>query len=76
LYAAKVVYLCDNSPVFVDDFTMRFRIGRVSDETEEDKDKPLKRGRGGRKKTKVLVMAESQSVEGGGSTKKGKPKIF
>lgn len=29
----------------------------------EEKDKPLKRGRGSQKKTKVLVMAESKTVE-------------
>ena len=30
----------------------------------EDKDKPLKRGRGSQKKTKVLVMVESKDIEG------------
>lgn len=40
---------------------------------QEDKDKPLKRGRGSQKKTKVLVMAESKEVEGK-VTKKGKPR--
>jgi DNA-directed RNA polymerase subunit RPC12/RpoP len=40
---------------------------------EEEKDKPLKRGRGSQKKSKVLVMAESQPVEGK-TTKKGKPR--
>jgi len=40
---------------------------------DEEKDKPLKRGRGSQKKTKVLVMAESKAVEG--KTKKnGKPR--
>lgn len=39
----------------------------------EEKDKPLKRGRGSQKKTKVLVMAESKEVEGK-TTKKGKPR--
>lgn len=41
--------------------------------TEEEKGKPLKRGRGSQKKTKVLVMAESIPVEGE-TTKKGKPR--
>lgn len=40
---------------------------------EEQKNKPLKRGRGSQKKTKVLVMAESQPVEGE-TTMKGKPR--
>jgi len=40
---------------------------------EEDKDKPLKRGRGSQKKTKVLVMTESRDMPGK-QTKKGKPK--
>ncbi len=40
---------------------------------DEEKDKPLKRGRGSQKKTKVLVMAESIVVEGK-QTKKGKPR--
>ncbi len=41
--------------------------------TDQEKDKPLKRGRGSQKKTKVLVMAESKAVEG--ETKKnGKPR--
>lgn len=40
---------------------------------EEDKDKPLKRGRGSQRKTKVVVMAESKPVEGK-ATKKGKPR--
>jgi len=39
----------------------------------EEKNKPLKRGRGSQKKTKVLVMAESKEVEGK-TTKKGKPR--
>ena len=39
----------------------------------EEKDRPLKRGRGSQKKTKVLVMAESKEVKGK-TTKKGKPK--
>lgn len=39
----------------------------------QDKDKPLKRGRGSQKKTKVLVMTESKEVEGK-TTKKGKPR--
>lgn len=40
---------------------------------DEEKEKPLKRGRGSQKKTKVLVMAESVTVEGK-LTKKGKPR--
>jgi transposase-like protein len=40
---------------------------------EEEKDKPLKRGRGSQKKSKVLVMAESEPVEGV-KTKNGKPR--
>ncbi len=40
---------------------------------EQEKGKPLKRGRGSQKKTKVLVMAESVPVEGE-TTKKGKPR--
>ena len=39
----------------------------------EERDKPLKRGRGSQKKTKVLVMAESKEVKGK-TTKKGKPR--
>jgi len=39
----------------------------------ENKNKPLKRGRGSQKKSKVLVMAESKEVEGK-TTKKGKPR--
>lgn len=47
--------------------------GFFSTEVEEsEKDKPLKRGRGSQKKSKVLVMAESKPVEG--QTKKGKPR--
>jgi hypothetical protein len=39
--------------------------GFFSTETiEEEKDKPLKRGRGSQKKTKVIVMAESKEIEG------------
>lgn len=41
--------------------------------SEENKNKPLKRGRGSQKKSKVLVMAESKEVEGN-TTKKGKPR--
>lgn len=38
--------------------------GYFSTETpEEEKDKPLKRGRGSQRKSKVLVMAESEMVE-------------
>jgi hypothetical protein len=40
---------------------------------EEEKDKPLKRGRGSQKKSKVLVMVERTPVEGK-TTKKGKPR--
>lgn len=40
---------------------------------EEEKSKPLKRGRGSQKKTKVLVMAESIPLEGE-TTKRGKPR--
>lgn len=40
---------------------------------EEEKDKPLKRGRGSQRKSKVLVMAESIPVEGE-TTKNGKPR--
>ena len=40
---------------------------------DQEKDKPLKRGRGSQKKTKVLVLAESVVVEGK-LTKKGKPR--
>ena len=48
--------------------------GFFSTETpDQDKDKPLKRGRGSQKKSKVLVMAESQPVEGK-TTKSGKPR--
>jgi len=39
--------------------------GFFSTETiEEEKDKPLKRGRGSQKKTKVLILAESKEIEG------------
>lgn len=38
----------------------------------ENKDKPLKRGRGSQKKTKVLVMAESRTVENPKPGKKSK----
>ena len=48
--------------------------GFFSTETDEDeKDKPLKRGRGSQRKSKVLVMAESKPVEGK-TTKTGKPR--
>lgn len=40
---------------------------------EEEKSKPLKRGRGSQKKTKVLVMAESIPIEGE-TTRRGKPR--
>jgi len=40
---------------------------------EQEKDKPLKRGRGSQRKTKVLVMAESLPVDGQ-RTKNGKPR--
>ena len=40
---------------------------------EQEKGKPLKRGRGSQKKTKVLVMAESKEIEGE-TSKKGKPR--
>ena len=40
---------------------------------ENEKDTPLKRGRGSQQKTKVLVMAESEPVKGK-TTKKGKPR--
>ena len=45
---------------------------------EEDKDQPLKRGRGSQKKSKVLVMAESTPVEDGKgkSRKVGYIKMF
>jgi hypothetical protein len=43
--------------------------------SEKEKDKPLKRGRGSQKKTKVLVMAESVPVEEDvGKKSKGKPR--
>lgn len=48
--------------------------GFFSTETpDSEKDKPLKRGRGSQKKTKVLVMTESKVVEGQ-TTKKGRTK--
>lgn len=48
--------------------------GFFSTEVDEDeRDKPLKRGRGSQKKSKVLVMAESKPVEGK-TTKTGKPR--
>ena len=40
--------------------------------SEAEKQKPLKRGRGSQRKSKVLVMAESTPVEDGKRTKKGK----
>lgn len=40
----------------------------------DEKDKPLKRGRGSQKKSKVLVMAESVPVESGTTDKYGKPR--
>jgi hypothetical protein len=47
--------------------------GFFSTETsDEEKDKPLKRGRGSQKKTKVLVMAESIPVENSPISKDGK----
>ena len=49
--------------------------GFFSTEMEEnEKDKPLKRGRGSQKKSKVLVMAESLPLEDGDITKDGKPR--
>ncbi|OAV63879.1 hypothetical protein Barb6XT_03013 [Bacteroidales bacterium Barb6XT] len=46
--------------------------GFFSAETaEQEKEKPLKRGRGSQKKSKVLVMAESVPAEGE-TTSKGK----
>jgi Zn ribbon nucleic-acid-binding protein len=48
--------------------------GFFSTEPEEsEKDKPLKRGRGSQKKSKVLVMAESLPPEEGTSSKRGRP---
>jgi DNA-directed RNA polymerase subunit RPC12/RpoP len=48
--------------------------GFFSTELDEDeKNKPLKRGRGSQKKTKVLVMVESKPIEGE-TTKSGKPR--
>jgi len=49
--------------------------GFFSTEMEEsEKDRPLKRGRGSQKKSKVLVMAESMPLEKGAITKDGKPR--
>jgi hypothetical protein len=45
----------------------------TTERDEENKDKPLKRGRGNQRKTKVVVMAESIPVEGK-ITRKGKPR--
>ena len=42
--------------------------------SEEEKKKPLKRGRGSQRKSKVLVMAESAPVEDNRQTKGGKPR--
>ncbi|KAA6305373.1 hypothetical protein EZS27_042974 [termite gut metagenome] len=48
--------------------------GFFSTETNNDeKQRPLKRGRGSQKKSKVLVMAETQPLEGQ-TTKNGKPR--
>ena len=44
-----------------------------TEKEKEQKDKPLKRGRGSQKKTKVLVMTESRDVPNK-LTKRGKPK--
>ena len=44
-----------------------------TDTKDEDKEQPRKRGRGSQRKSKVLVMAESEPVEGQ-TTKKGKPR--
>ncbi len=50
--------------------------GFFSTETiEEEKDKPLKCGRGSQKKTKVLVMAESKEIEGETSKNGKTPKV-
>lgn len=51
-----------------DEYVLAGRIeldeGYFSTETpEEEKDKPLKRGRGSQRKSKVLVMAESEMIE-------------
>lgn len=46
----------------------------ATDKKEEDKNQPLKRGKGSQKKSKVLVMAESEPVKGE-TIKKGKPRI-
>lgn len=43
----------------------------TSVKVEEGKDKPLKRGRGSQKKSKILIMVESVPVEGK-TTKEGK----
>jgi len=49
--------------------------GFFSTETpDEEKDKPLKRGHGSQKKSKVLVMAESIPVENSPIPKGGKPR--
>jgi hypothetical protein len=42
----------------------------TTDTEESGKDKPLKRGRGSQRKTKVLVMAESVRLEGKSTKKK------
>jgi len=44
-----------------------------TDKKPQDKDQPQKRGRGSQKKSKVLVMAESEPVKDK-TTKKGKPR--
>ncbi|OAV63434.1 Transposase [Bacteroidales bacterium Barb6XT] len=50
--------------------------GLFSTETDdEEKDKPLRRGRGSQKKSKVPVMAESQPIQGQ-TGRKGKPRPF
>jgi transposase-like protein/DNA-directed RNA polymerase subunit RPC12/RpoP len=54
--------------------TIELDEGFFSTETDEDeKDNPLKRGRGSQKKSKVLVMIESKPIEGK-TTKTGKPR--
>ena len=57
-----------------DEYVLAGRIelneGYFSTETEEEKDKPLKRGRGSRRKSKVLVMAGSDLVESCGKGRK------
>jgi hypothetical protein len=56
--------------------TVELDEGFFSTEMEEnEKDKPLKRGRGSQKKSKVLVMTESVPVEGGSKSKDGKPPV-